>query len=103
MLQHLASLLDFIYLVINKVNQDHVKEFLALGEELGVKGLTMSKENLEDQNMLEDKTDQMKSFQDYSVQAEKERLGQRLGQFIKNEGTEIVKATEDTKYFMTTT
>ena len=45
----------------------------------------------------------MKRFLDYSVQAEKVRLGPRVGHYIKNEETEIVKATEDAKYFLNTT
>ena len=40
----LKSLLDFIYLGKTKVDQKHVQSFLALGEELGVKGLVRSKE-----------------------------------------------------------
>ena len=63
-LHHLASLLDFMYLGITKVAQENVKEFLALGEELGVRGLTMSEKNLQDQNMLHHNIDQTKNFYD---------------------------------------
>ena len=92
-----------MYLGITKVAQENVKEFLALGEELGVRGLTMSEKNLQDQSMLQHNTDQTKSSYDSFERAEKVRLGQRKKNDIKNERTEIVKDSEDDKECINTT
>ena len=102
-LHHLASLLDFMYLGITKVAQENVKEFLALGEELGVRGLTMSEKNLQDQNMLHHNIDQTKIFYDSYDQEEKVRLGEKVENNIKNERTETVKDSEDAREFTNTT
>jgi DNA primase catalytic subunit len=43
-MEDLRSMLDFMYMGKTKVAQEHVNRFLALGEELGVKGLVRNQQ-----------------------------------------------------------
>merc|ERR1719245_1955828 len=83
-LQHLAALLDFIYFGTAKVAQDDVKSFLALGEELGVKGLTKMEKETEPPTPILGQRYKTISFQDFSGRDE----------FVEDDGENGVKTVQ---------